>query len=176
MRLLKSRPLQRYLVAVSAVGVGLLGALVLTRHLESVLHSGWKFWLFAVFVVLGELRPIDVPRRDAEIATSTTFTFAILLTYGLGPAILAQVAASLVTDVVRRRPPLRSMFNVAQYTISYAAAAAVLTLLSSVPHAGSQLPFAPHDLPAIIAAGAVFFLMNNALAGTASALATEERV
>jgi diguanylate cyclase (GGDEF)-like protein len=176
MRLLESRPLQRYLVAVSAAGVGLLAAIFITGHLGSVLSSGWKFWLFAAFVILGELRPIDVPRRDAEIATSTTFTFAILLAYGLGPAILAQVAASLITDVVRRRPPLRSTFNVAQYTLSYAAAAGVLTLLSDVPHAGSQLPFAPQDLPAIIAAGAVFFLVNNALAGTASALAAEEKV
>jgi hypothetical protein len=41
----------------------------------------WRFWLFAAFVLFSELRPLRVPRGDADgyFTTSTMFAFALLL-------------------------------------------------------------------------------------------------
>ncbi|MEA2273783.1 MAG: hypothetical protein QOI98_2491, partial [Solirubrobacteraceae bacterium] len=128
-----------------------------------------EFWVFAAFVVLGELVPIRVPGRAGELAISTTFTFALLLTFGLGPAVAVQAAASLVADVASRKPWRRTLFNAGQYTLSWAAAGGALALT------GGIRPVAAHGMPlgyllAILLAGGVFFVVNSALARTAVAL------
>jgi diguanylate cyclase (GGDEF)-like protein len=169
------KPLYRYLAAVSVLGLGVLG-LVLPAVIRALQDPNRGFYLlFFLLVVLGELLPIKVPRRDAEITTSTTFAFAALLSFGLPAAAVAQASGSLVTDLARRRSPWRSVFNVAQYTLSYAAAGAVLTALSDVPQA-SEIPFGANDVPAMAAAALAFFVVNNGLAGAASALADETPV
>ena len=54
-------------------------------------------------MLVGELMPIDVPRRDGadRVAISTAFAFAVLLQFGLMPAVLAYAAASAIADVTR---------------------------------------------------------------------------
>ena len=168
------KPLYRYLLAVSVLGLGVLG-LVLPSVIRELEDPSRFYLLFFLLVMLGELLPIKVPRRDAEITTSTTFAFAALLSFGLPAAAVAQASGSLVTDLARRRSPWRSAFNVAQYTLSYAAAGVVLSALSDVPHA-SEVPFAANDVPAMIAAAGAFFVVNNGLAGAASALADDAPV
>ena len=57
-------------------------------------------------MLLGELLPLKIPRRGEheELTVSTTFAFALLLVAGLGPAVAAQSVASVVQDVVSRKP------------------------------------------------------------------------
>src|SRR5439155_118731 len=133
--------------------------------------------LFAIFVLLGELLPITVPRQSEEdqITTSTTFSLALLITTGVLPAIVAQASASVVADLLRRKPAWKAGFNAAQYALSLFAAAVVLSLLSS-GSVTSAHPLAAGTLPAIFAAGAVFFLANTTLTGTALALAQKVAV
>jgi diguanylate cyclase (GGDEF)-like protein len=171
-RLPEPKPLYRYLLAVAALGASVLVALSIV-HLDELLDPSGLCLVLAMFVVLGEMLPIQLPRRDTEITTSTTFAFAIVLSFGTTAAVVAQAIGSLITDVVRRRSPWRSAFNVGQYTLSFAAAGMVLSALSDVP-APTQPHFAPADVPAILLAGAVFFFTNNALAGVASALADQD--
>jgi diguanylate cyclase (GGDEF)-like protein len=168
------KPLYRYLAAVSVLGLGVLG-IVLPAVIQALEAPRRFYLLFFLLVLLGELLPIKVPRRDAEITTSTTFAFATLLCFGLPAAAVAQATGSLITDVARRRSAWRSAFNVAQYTLSYAAAGMVLTALSDVPQA-SEIPFGANDVPAMIAAAVAFFVVNNGLAGAASALADDAPV
>ena len=51
-----------YGAIVSLVGAALAVALLVTG--ESVPLDDWRFWLMAALVLVGELLPIDVPRRD----------------------------------------------------------------------------------------------------------------
>jgi diguanylate cyclase (GGDEF)-like protein len=167
----------RYVAAVCVPGLALL-AWEVRRATSIAQHWAWaELIVFAVFIVLGEFRPIRVARRDEqeEILTSTTFTFAILLSSGLAAAIVVRALVSAIPALLGRKQWWKAMFNVAQYTFSLAAAGTVLHILSNVPRPGPA-HFLTADMPAILAAAVVYFLVNNALAGTALALAQDHPV
>jgi diguanylate cyclase (GGDEF)-like protein len=126
--------------------------------------------LLAAGVLLGELLPLKIPRRGEheELTVSTTFAFALLLLAGLWPAVAAQSVASVVEDVVSRKPLWRVTFNVGQYALSLGAASLVLTI-AGVGGPGA-VPFTAGDLPAIAVAGAAFFIVNAVLVGVGVAL------
>ncbi|HEX2085539.1 MAG TPA: bifunctional diguanylate cyclase/phosphodiesterase, partial [Solirubrobacteraceae bacterium] len=126
------------------------------------------FWALAGFVLLAELFPIRLPRRDQldEITLSTPFAFAVLLAYGPAPAIVAYAAASIVQDVFDRTSPPKVAFNAGQYALAIAAGAGVLAA------AGAGHPAQDEHLPAILAAGVAMFAVNHVLVGVATALAT----
>src|SRR5436190_4163865 len=133
---------------------------------------GPQLALFAVLVLVGELLPIEVPRRYTpdRMTISTAFAFAILLQFGPLPAIAVYAVASAVADVVARSSATTVLFNVAQYVLSIAAAAVGLVLVAgTVPVAdiGAQLP-------AVLVAAAVLFLVNHVLAGIGAAMLTHD--
>ena len=119
--------LSTYLAAVCCVG---LPALVITvwSGLDQARVYETSIAVLVPLIVVGELIPIRVPRGDdyEELTVSTTFAFAVLLISGPAVALAAMAAASIVSDVVRRRPMSRGAFNVAQYSLSLLTAAAVL--------------------------------------------------
>jgi diguanylate cyclase (GGDEF)-like protein len=166
----KLTPVHTYVLAVSVAGVGLFAALVAADPHVAPISA--EALLFGLFVLLGELLPITVPRQGEEdqITTSTTFALALLLTLGPVPAMVAQACGSIISDAVRRKPWWKAGFNAAQYAISLSAAAGVLLLLST-GRITSDHPLAAGSLPAVFAAGAVLFLVNTSLTGTALALA-----
>src|SRR5687767_2968512 len=133
--------LGRPLLAVFVAATVALAAVVTAPLLAA---SDWAavedpaFWALAGFVLLGELFPVRLPRRDQldEITLSTPFAFALLLAYGPAPAIAAYVLASLIQDASDRTVPAKMAFNAAQYALSLAAAAGVLTLLGAGTPAG----------------------------------------
>ncbi len=163
------QPVHRLTAVVSLVGLVVLVAVVWTTEVLVPPHM----WLYVVLLVpgvmLGELLPLKIPRRgdDEEITVSTTFVFALLVTVGLPVALLVQGVASALQDVLARKAWWRVVFNVGQYTLSLAAAAAVMQRASL---GGPQVPFNPVNLPAIAAAGATFFLVNTGVVGAAIAL------
>jgi diguanylate cyclase (GGDEF)-like protein len=164
-----------YVAAVSAVGLGLLAALLTTiRPASQPLHST-VFWLFVFLAVLGELLPIKVPRgsEEEEITISTTFVFALLLSSGPFLAIVTQAASSLIGDLSRRKPLWKAIFNLSQTSMSVAAAAAVLVRFGDLPRLGGPPYFGPSDVPLILAAAAAYFVVNNVLTGVALALAQQ---
>jgi len=163
-------PVHRYCGAVALAGGALLVALALASEGDRVSDARTVSALLAVGVLLGELLPLKIPRRGEheELTVSTTFAFALLLVAGLGPAVAAQAAASVVQDVASRKPTWRIAFNVGQYALSLGAASLVLTI-SGIPGDGPA-PFAAADLPEIALAGAVFFVANASLVGVAVAL------
>jgi hypothetical protein len=67
-------------------------------------------------LVLCEIRPVTVARGGAidEIVASTTFAFALLLSFGPALTMLGQVMASLIADVARQKERRRVIFNVGQ--------------------------------------------------------------
>jgi len=159
-------------LAVTAAGLLLLAWLALRGGVQAALAAPPAFWLFVVFLAVGQVRPIVLPKRGPaeEIATSTTFTLALLLGWGLGPAALALVAGSVTGDLVARKPPKKLLFNAAQLTLAMGAAGAVLRLL------GGRPPFSTGQLPAFALAAAVYFVVNKTLVRVVVALARSASV
>jgi diguanylate cyclase (GGDEF)-like protein len=163
--------LARPLLAAIIAGTVALGIAVATPIVAladwGVLAEG-ELWALAGFVLLGELFPIRLPRREQldEITLSTPFAFALLLAFGPAPAIAAYAAASLIQDAFDRTAPAKAAFNAAQYALSLAAAAGVLAL------AGQGAPADAEALPAILAAAVAMFAVNQGFVGILSALLT----
>ncbi|GAA4127842.1 putative bifunctional diguanylate cyclase/phosphodiesterase [Actinomadura keratinilytica] len=174
----RGSPLWIYFAVVIAAGAAVFAAALagMSGAQADALVRNPAFWILAAFIVFGELRPIITPGSTGNngATTSTTFSFAALLYAGLPIAAVLQSAAVVACGVLRGRTPHRIAFNAAQYTLSLAAAYGTLTLFGV--HPSPTDPWLPHggDLPAIAAAGAVYFICNDGLVGAAVAL--HERV
>ena len=158
-----------YLGVVSACGLLTLVPLIAFASWETVVGAPAEYALFAVFIVLGELMPIEIARRgnDDTVTVSTAFAFAALLAFGAGPAVAAYAGASVVFDLVNRSPVARLTFNAGQYALALAAAALVLEVPHDLPYSADAI--ASH-LPIVFAAAGLSFVVNTALAGAAPAL------
>ena len=147
----------------------------------ALLQGGWveaagdvRFWLLAGLVLVGELLPIRLPIRDHfdDVTMSAAFAVAVLLVFGLGPAVAVYALASVLADVRDRASGLNVLFNAAQYTLSIGAGAVVLVALG----AGAPTPDVVGELPAVLGASLAVFTVNHGLAGTAVALFGGRRV
>src|SRR5438105_1680740 len=80
-----------YAAATAAVAALVLPALAWQLPWQA--HPLGLFLLLAGLVVVSELLPIPVPRRNdlAMVTVSTAFAFALLLRFGLAPALLPYV-------------------------------------------------------------------------------------
>jgi diguanylate cyclase (GGDEF)-like protein len=127
------------------------------------------FWLLSIFTLVGELLPIPVPRRNGltRITISTAFAFAILLRFGLAPAVSVYVASVVIADASSRVAPIKILFNAAQYALAISAAGAVWMLAGGLSPVGE---ISAVKVPVVIAAGIVFFSFNHALACVGGAL------
>ena len=162
---------------VSAVIVG--GSATLLASVIHVTQAGAParlsaFITLAVLLVASEQYPISVQRRGGSdmVSLSGIFACALVLQWGIGWAVIVQVAAQLLDDVPARRRWWKCVFNAAQYTLSLAAAGAV------AHYAGYGASGVPEGLQisAALAAGFTFFIANNVLTGTAIAWASHEPV
>jgi diguanylate cyclase (GGDEF)-like protein len=162
-----------YIVAVITSGLGLAVIFGVLDGRDLVAHGSLALWFLAAAVVIGELVPIKLGPNRGEVAPSTTFTFALLVSSGIGAAVLAQAIASALADVVDRKRPSRSAFNVAQYVLAIAAAGGVLVALGVLPDRGS---FDPADVPAVLAAGLAFYVVNTGLVAGAIAFTSGTRL
>ena len=149
-----------------------LFALLLALDPVGVEHfSTLAFWALAISVLVGELLPLEIPRLsgDGEVTVSTMFSFALLLSAGLIPAIAAQAVASAVQDGIARKPLWRIGFNIGQYALTLMAAAAAISLaIGQQPPLGSR--FGPSEVFATVAGAAAFFCVNLLLVTRATSL------
>ena len=126
--------------------------------------------LLAVGVLLGELVPLKLPLGggDEEVNLSTTFCLALLLSAGLTAALIVQAVASLLQDLVARKPVWRSAFNVGQYTLSLAAAGLLLDRYG-IRGSVAMYGIAPAELLIVLLAGIAFYVVNTFVVGVAVA-------
>ena len=176
-----SRALGPYLVVVHALGlvsfvVALLGPALGPDGQSAVPPLTYAF--LAVAVVIGELRPIVVPRGDStdEITVSTTLALVLALLGPLWLAVLAQLVGVALEDLRVRKDLVKVTFNIAQYTLTLLLARAAYCLVAGEPLLGASALELPGDLPAAVLAGITYFVVNNGLAGTVSALASGQPV
>jgi diguanylate cyclase (GGDEF)-like protein len=136
-------------------------------------------YLLTALLFVGELRRMRVVRRDGDtdrLTVSATFAVALVLTGPLLLALLAQLVATAVDDVRRRRPPLVVVFNAGQYVLTLTAVKAVYWLGAG----GGILDLHPAHrdvalVPAVLAA-ATYFLLNLVIVGVVLSLVTGERL
>jgi signal transduction histidine kinase len=161
-------PLRVYVAATSAAGLSLVVLLAARGGLRAAATAPIAYWLLVGLLLASELKPITVPRRDEaySVTISTTFAVALLLGWGLGAAVLSYALASVVGDLVSRRPLRAVVFNAAQYGLTLSAAGLVYHLLDG------RVPFAAGDgdLLAFLGAAVAFLLANNTLVRVAAAL------
>ncbi|HET6868696.1 MAG TPA: bifunctional diguanylate cyclase/phosphodiesterase [Solirubrobacteraceae bacterium] len=172
MKLRSLEPVRLYCVLIALVGAGLLVPIVLGSsvdfdHPRQIIEFG----ALSISVLIGELFPIEAPRRsgDGEITVSVMFSFALLLGLGLVPALAAQLTASIVQDRMARKPWWQIGFNIGQYTLSLAAAAGVMKWLGA--YGALRSPgFGAIDLFAVVGAAAGYFIVNLLLVTRATTL------
>lgn len=133
-------------------------------HVPGDVQIGALLTLVALALV-AELRPVVVPGNDPYgVVVSDAFVFAILYLYGVGPAIVTQVIVTLCSEVARRKPLWKVLFNLGQYTISLAAAWSVMIVFGETPTLTTRLPSIDGgDLGWISLTWIVYFLVNNIL-------------
>jgi diguanylate cyclase (GGDEF)-like protein len=162
-----------YIAAVIAAGTTVVVGSA-AAGTASIGDSYAEFWILAGLVALGEFLPVKTSDGHGEITTSTIFTFALLLRFGTFPAVVAQSIASILADLATQKRAWKVAFNVSQYAIALAGSGAILGLVSGAD------PFAPlpgfdrASFPAILSAGAAFFLLNSWLPRIGMAL--QERI
>jgi diguanylate cyclase (GGDEF)-like protein len=161
-----------YVGAVTVAGFALLAWQLSTLSMAELKGLGWSLVIIAVLVVIGEVRPLVLAGSTEVdgITLSTAFTFALLLYAGLPVALLLQTCATVLAAIGSRHAPWRTAFNVAQFTLSYGAAAIALAVWGRDASATNMLGVSGSDLPAIAIAGVVYFIVNDGLVSMALAL------
>ena len=93
-------------------------------------QSTEAFWVIAGLLLLFELSPVIVGSGyDSQgVATSDAFTFAILYLYGPWPAIALLAAATLVSELIKKKPPWRMFWNIGQFGLSLGSAALLMVV------------------------------------------------
>jgi diguanylate cyclase (GGDEF)-like protein len=144
------------MVAVAIAAAAAVAARPLAGLPEADLPAA--FWLMAVLGTVADARPFTPPGRRQTLAVfpSVCLTFAILLAWGLGPAILVQAAAVTVASWRMRHTAWRAAFNVAQYTLAFAAADLVLHTAGLRPYPVAELLDIGQVAATVLAAGAWF--------------------
>jgi diguanylate cyclase (GGDEF)-like protein len=165
------RALRRYIASVVLAG-WTAAAIVFAGAHRFHADRGAVMLVLVGAAILAELAPIRIPFRGGvqDVSVSTTFVFALVLLRNLPAALAAQVAASVLSDLVGRKPWWKQAFNASQYAISVTAAGAVYDALapgSILTHRVAAVP----TLVGAIAAAAVLYISNNVLVSTAIALA-----
>jgi diguanylate cyclase (GGDEF)-like protein len=172
----RGSPLWLYLVIVVVAGLAILTIAITTldgRDYRTIADRP-VYWMLAILIIIGELKPIITSSRinsDASGATaSTALTFATLLYAGLPVAITFQVLATIINSLAQRRGPHRVAFNVTQFTLSFGTAFGVLLSFGIAPSPSHPWTPVGTQLPAMALAALAYFAVNNLLVNAAIAL------
>ncbi|MET8836602.1 diguanylate cyclase, partial [Micromonospora sp. NPDC004540] len=159
--------------------VGVLALLVSAAPLaalpDELPHLPAAFWTMAALAVACDARPFVPPgrRQTSAVFPSTCFTFAILLGWGLGPAVAVQAVAVAVSGWRLGYAGWRTAFNGAQYACALAAAYAVTRLGPGELFDGGRLHWT--DVAAVGGATAAWFVVNYGLVSSAIRLRFGDR-
>jgi diguanylate cyclase (GGDEF)-like protein len=163
----------------SFIGITLAaGTAVLVVSLVHQVSVSWagvgpQSYLLALMLFVGELRAIPVPRGDDTtdlITVSTTFATALVLVGPLSLGILVQCIAVAIGDKLGGAPRRIIIFNLGQYALTLAATRFTFALLTEHSAFDLTTNFRADDIPAALAACAVYFAVNNTLVAAAVAL------
>ncbi|MGH3679388.1 MAG: diguanylate cyclase domain-containing protein, partial [Natronosporangium sp.] len=120
-----------------------------------------EFWLMAALATFADARPFTPPGRRHTLAVfpSVCLSFAILLAWGLGPAVAVQAAAVTVSSIRMHHVAWRAVFNVGQYTLAFAAADLVLRAADLRPYPSGEL-LSLGEVAAVVVAASAWFTVK----------------
>jgi len=139
----------------------------------------WASIFLAVAAVIGEVKPIILPRAGGgtrSLSTSAPFVLALVGVAGVSVAIVVQIIASLTDDVLQRRSPKKSLFNTSQYTLSVLSAGAIYAVLTSRSILDVPTKVEPSDIGPLLLGGLAMFVVNWVLVAGVVSLAMHQRV
>ncbi|MCW2991852.1 MAG: putative sensory box/GGDEF family protein [Solirubrobacterales bacterium] len=171
-------PIRLYVAAVSVVGA-LAGGLVLSGAAGGPgLTVDATIVALAAAALFSEFFPLTIVRREGneEVEVSHAFVLAVLLIAGPAPAVAAQLAATLISSLVRRRVAIKAVFNIAQKVAATAAAGAVFAALSGTPALASGDGLTAAEVGSFLLAAFVYQLVNEVAVSIACALAERRPV
>jgi diguanylate cyclase (GGDEF)-like protein len=149
----RSRLLSAYVWLLATLAVVFAGT-----HLGQVREAATTkpaFWLMTALALLAASRAfVTSGTRGTAVVICPTlcFTFAILLCWGLGPAIVVQLAAIVVVALRLRHTFGQAALVAGQYALSFAATYAILVLGDPEPFADSGPVATLRDAASVVAA------------------------
>jgi len=157
--------LSTYLAIVISLGIAGLTLVVLHTPWPSVFTGAllWPTAFLAVAAIVGEVRPVRLPRVDAEdrtLSASAPFVLALIAFSSAGLVVLVQAIASVADDLLHRRALAKSLFNTAQYALSVIAGRAVYTGLTGIPFFSEPVPVEPEHIVPLLVAGVAMIGAN----------------
>ncbi|MFI6255218.1 putative bifunctional diguanylate cyclase/phosphodiesterase [Micromonospora zamorensis] len=170
----RATPFATFVVGILVVAA-LTAAVPLASLPDEVSRLPVAFWTMAALAVVCDARPFVPPgrRQTSAVFPSTCFTFAILLGWGLGPAVVVQAMGVIVSGWRMRHAAWRTAFNVGQYVCALAAAYGVIQLSSGTIFSGGRLHWT--DVVAVGGATLAWFVVNYGLVSWAVRLRFGDR-
>jgi diguanylate cyclase (GGDEF)-like protein len=168
-----SVPRDRVLPFFSYVGLVMVAAVAVVAPLLPGLPGQAEptpaaFWIIAFLAVAVDSRPFTAPGQGSSstVFPSIAFTFALLLGWGVAPAVVVQAVAVIVSSIRLHHAPWRAAFNASQYALALASAGAVLELtgLHTVT-AGMHVGLL--GVASVVAATCLWFVVSDVLVATA---------
>ena len=168
-------------VAAATVVVALYAPAAVRQLVDGGWRAAWQPLLYAAGLVVAERFVVKVPLRNHRFSVGVCDMVIVLGVVFLDPPVLviATGAGIAVSQVLFERQPVKRLFNVPQYVLSVAVAAAVaaglVDLLQRSDLFGGQLEpgvFRPALAVVWVLAMAAFFLVNHSLVSIVVSLST----
>jgi diguanylate cyclase (GGDEF)-like protein len=138
-------------------------ALAVTQR-DALLEPAAGTWILLGLLVLGDFLVL-LPRNGqrGERSVAVLFAFALLFGPAAPFAAFGRVGSSVASELARRKPAHKILFNAGQYGVGWGLAALVFGALADPGWRAAPLRAFPAG--AIVAAGATFFLCSSSLVG-----------
>jgi len=162
---LLSRPGRAYVLAVVAIG----GGLILISVIQLALETTTPYWVIvAALTVFSAPLAIRVPSMRATVTVTEAVVFTAALLFGPAAATVTIALDGLFVSVwAKRRNLHRTLFNVAEPAISVFVAAQLFYLVSGAqPLFGSSVGLGELLVPLLLMTTS-YFVTNGVLSGTA---------
>ena len=179
MSLRRPARLTAYLVMVEVAALAALVHMVLRVPGDLGGRPSVVLLVLMVLIVIGEAKPIRLSRGGEdydEVTISSTFCLAAAMIGPLWLLVAAQLLASAVDDLRRRKELKRTVFNIAQLSLTTMATRAAFCLLTGRHYVADDAPMGVRDIGAGLIAGLVFFVVNNGLTGAVVAIALDRPI
>ena len=168
-------------VAAATVVVALYAPAAVRELVDGGWRAAWQPLLYAAGLVVAERFVVKVPLRNHRFSVGVCDMVIVLGVVFLDPPVLviATGVGIAVSQALFERQPVKRLFNVPQYILSVAVAAAVSAglvdlLQRSEPFGGQPEPgvFRPALAVVWVVAMAAFFLVNHSLVSIVVSLST----
>ena len=128
----------------------------LPRSLDSILALA----LLTIAAAVAHLFTVTLPRvRTAHFTIDTAIIISVAVVFGPAAVVWSSLVSTALAKTVLRAPWVKVVFNASQFSLTYGAAAAVYYALWNGPPLANFWP----AIPAAIALGGLYFLLNTGL-------------